>query len=102
MQRQHLNRLISWQATAFYHATARFRRPKVTAIQCGRCRRWVKPRRHHPRLALCNDCVPLAVLEARYYMAYRRKAIDAAAANRRAYDKETREWRRHARVTAAR
>lgn len=99
MQRTHMkgvNRLISWRAT-FQDSTARLRRPKVTAILCQHCNTWVKSRRYDPLLYVCKGCAPKAAHD--YYRA-RRAAADLAAeisaANQRAWDKELRQWRRHA------
>lgn len=98
MHRQSLNRLVSWQAT-LSNATARFRRPRVTAILCQHCRTWVKPRRFDPLVYACKACAP--AVSYGYYQA-RRAAADTIEAQRRAWDKEMREWRRQARVTATR
>jgi len=92
MSRQHTNRLIHWRAT-IVNATARFQRPKVTAILCRRCDKWVKPRRYDPIWYACNSCVP--EVSYAYYLLRRATAQDAIAADR-AYQRELRQWRRQA------
>lgn len=102
MQRRFLNRLITWQATAFYNATARLRRSKVTAILCSQCQKWIKPRHCDGVLLICKDCLRDAVDMARGSLAYRRATVQAALVNQRTQHRDTRDWRQHAaRVTSA-
>ena len=97
MHSQALNQLIVWQAT-ISNAAARLRRPKVTAVLCQSCRKWVKPRRWNPDLYACNRCAPAVAHD--YYRARCAAADQAAdqvaAAQQRALDKHIRQWRRHA------
>lgn len=69
----------------------RLQRPTTTAILCGHCGRWVKPRRYDPTFYVCVDCAP-GIAHAHYRN--QRDAAVNAAATRHAREKELHAWRR--------
>jgi len=91
MSKSKLRRAVVVSADAVRATATRFQRPKVTAIRCERCGRWVKPRRYDPLLYACTDCAP-GLAYAHYETA--RDAALTAEAQRREYEKELHAWRR--------
>lgn len=106
MKRKFMNQIIKWQTKVREFAARGSDEARVIAILCPQCQTWVKPRHCDRILLICTKCVRDEVDAVRGSMAHRRASVAAALARRRAqeqdHEREARDWRRTAGITATR